>query len=139
MKNKGFTLIELLAVIIVLAIIMVLTIPNVLGTMDKAKKESLNVYAKKVLNQAQRFTSEKEVLGDVVLEGRYSLEDIGLIDHGIYKGEVYIFPGDTSRYLITITDGTYCILNQNIDGINDINNITKKNSNDSCDKIIISE
>ncbi len=137
MKNRGFTLIELLAVIIVLAIIMVLAIPNVLGTMEKAKMESLDVYAKKVLNQATRYANEKEVLGDVVLERKYSFEEIGITDSSIYKGEVYIFPGDISRYLITITDNKYCIKNMNLDALNNIDNISLKENNDSCDKIIL--
>lgn len=39
LNRKGFTLIELLAVIVVLAIILVVTIPSVIGSMNKAREE----------------------------------------------------------------------------------------------------
>ena len=39
-NQKGFTLIELLAVIIILAVIMTVAIPNIVGTLDKNKKDS---------------------------------------------------------------------------------------------------
>lgn len=43
LKNKkGFTLIELLAVIIILAVIMIITIPTILGSMNKAKQKTIN-------------------------------------------------------------------------------------------------
>ena len=40
MKNKGFTLVELLAVIVVLAIISIIAVPQVLITVEKARKSS---------------------------------------------------------------------------------------------------
>lgn len=39
-KKNGFTLIELLAVIIILAVIMTVAIPNVIGTLDKNKRDA---------------------------------------------------------------------------------------------------
>ena len=41
MNKKGFTLIELLAVIVILGIIMALAIPEVIGYINKAKRDSL--------------------------------------------------------------------------------------------------
>ena len=40
MKRKGFTLIELLGVIVVLAVIALITIPVILGVIEKARKEA---------------------------------------------------------------------------------------------------
>lgn len=41
-NKKGFTLVELLVVIVILAVIMVITIPTVLGSMNKAKQSAFN-------------------------------------------------------------------------------------------------
>ena len=40
MEKKGFTLIELLTVIAILAIILLISVPTILGVMDKAKKQA---------------------------------------------------------------------------------------------------
>jgi len=40
-NNKGFTLIELLAVIVILAIILLITVPEVLKTLDQSKSSAL--------------------------------------------------------------------------------------------------
>jgi type IV pilus assembly protein PilA len=41
MKKRGFTLIELLAVIVILAIILVIAVPQILGVIDQARRDSL--------------------------------------------------------------------------------------------------
>ena len=48
-SKKGFTLIELLAVIIILAVIMTVAIPNIMGTLDKNKKDSFIKDAKRAI------------------------------------------------------------------------------------------
>ncbi len=53
MNRKGFTLIELLAVIIILGIIMMIAVPNVLGMLDRNKKNTLVEHAKTMINQAE--------------------------------------------------------------------------------------
>lgn len=70
MKRKGFTLIELLVVIVVLAIIALITIPMILGVIEKAKwgafqdnvyglMESTNVYiAQHLESETARFTCD---------------------------------------------------------------------------------
>lgn len=45
LNRKGFTLVELLAVIIILAIVVGITVPAVLTTVDKAKKEAFQTAA----------------------------------------------------------------------------------------------
>ena len=39
MKKRGFTLVELLAVIAILAILVLISLPNVVGMFNNAKKE----------------------------------------------------------------------------------------------------
>ena len=60
-NQKGFTLIELLAVIIILAVIMTVAIPNVLGTLDKNKKDSFLKDAKRAVTSCEyTIRSEKK-------------------------------------------------------------------------------
>lgn len=60
-NQKGFTLIELLAVIIILAIIMTVAIPNILGTLEKNKKDSVIKDAKRAISSCEyTIRSEKK-------------------------------------------------------------------------------
>ncbi len=52
-NQNGFTLIELLAVIIILAIIMTVAIPNIIGTLEKNKKDSILKDAKRAISSAE--------------------------------------------------------------------------------------
>ena len=52
-NQKGFTLIELLAVIIILAVIMTVAIPNIIGTLDKNKKDSYIKDAKRAITSCE--------------------------------------------------------------------------------------
>lgn len=52
-NQKGFTLIELLAVIIILAVIMTVAIPNVIGTLDKNKKDSFLKDARRAITSCE--------------------------------------------------------------------------------------
>ena len=52
-NQKGFTLIELLAVIIILAVIMTVAIPNIVGTLDKNKKDSFIKDAKRAITSCE--------------------------------------------------------------------------------------
>ena len=52
-NEKGFTLIELLAVIIILAVIMTVAIPNVIGTLDKNKKDSFLKDARRAITSCE--------------------------------------------------------------------------------------
>ena len=52
--KKGFTLIELLAVIIILAILMVVAVPNVLGTLNDAKKKTFVTQAQSIWKAAEQ-------------------------------------------------------------------------------------
>ena len=52
-NQKGFTLIELLAVIIILAIIMTVAIPNIIGTLEKNKKDSILKDARRAITSCE--------------------------------------------------------------------------------------
>ncbi len=53
MNKRGFTLIELLAVVIILGVIMMIAVPNVLGMLDKNKKNTVVTDAKEMINLAE--------------------------------------------------------------------------------------
>ena len=52
--KKGFTLIELLTVIIILAILMVIAVPNVLSTLNDAKKKTFVTQAQSIWKSAEQ-------------------------------------------------------------------------------------
>ena len=110
-NKKGFTLVELLAVIVVLAIIMIIAIPQVMDSMASAKKNSLLVEARKVLNK----TMEKVQVNSMeskATTGCFKITTNGTADTDInvdtgnkYKGSVNVAADGT--YKIYITDGEY--------------------------------
>ena len=55
MKNnkKGFTLVELLAVIVILAIILLVAVPNILGVIEEARKDSFVSSTKMIIKAAE--------------------------------------------------------------------------------------
>lgn len=48
-NNKGFTLVELLGVFVILGIIMLVAIPNVMGILDRNKKNTFVEHAKEMI------------------------------------------------------------------------------------------
>ena len=59
MKEKGFTLIELLAVIIIIAVIALITIPIIINTIEKAKKNALVDSAYGILKAGNLYYMEE--------------------------------------------------------------------------------
>ena len=53
LNKKGFTLVELLAVIVILALLIVVVANTALPAMNNAKKNTLDTYAKRVVEQAK--------------------------------------------------------------------------------------
>lgn len=142
-NKKGFTLIELLAVIVVLAIIMILAVPNIIDSMNKAKKKSFQMYAEKMLNSALTEYESRKMLNEAISPHRmdgngqycYTLEDLGITSPGSYKGFVRINHATTATngksdttYQVYLTDEAYLYngtmsdqVQNNIDSILNIN------------------
>ena len=60
MNRKGFTLIELLAVIVLIAIIGIITVPNLLNTVDSSKEESYDILIKNIVTASKTYYEECE-------------------------------------------------------------------------------
>lgn len=59
-NRKGFTLIELIAVVVIMAIIALLATPNIIGLLEKGKKEEFVADAKEFISKASyQYRSEK--------------------------------------------------------------------------------
>ncbi len=107
--KRGFTLIELLAVIVVIALIMVITIPNVLETMDRAKKQSLVTFAKKAINEAQKIELENTLLN--IPKDERTLK--GVKGYNKYAGNIKINDRNGNPYYtIVVHNDKYCIYNK---------------------------
>ena len=71
-KNKGFTLVELIVVLVILAILAAITVPSLLGFIDKAKDKNLVVNAKYLLTAVQTDIVETYGKGDFEISGNGS-------------------------------------------------------------------
>ena len=103
MNRKGFTLIELLSVIVILAVIALISVPLILGVIDKAKKSAfkdsvLNAYNTLDYKLAELKLTEVPDEGiavlDLPLKSKFTSGSFGK------KGGKVI--------AVLITDGTYC-------------------------------
>ena len=81
MKKKGFTLIELLAVIVIIAVIALITIPIIVNTVEKSKKNALVDSAYGILKAGNLYYMEEiskkeetERYDFKVSEGKFILE-----------------------------------------------------------------
>ena len=110
LNNRGFTLIELLAVIIVLGVVMVISVPNIIGTMNTAKAKSFKIYSEIILTMAQEEYATDNINGETFQVGKiYSLDDLGLKTDGIYTGCVVMEGTPTApRYTLYLSDDSYC-------------------------------
>lgn len=64
MNKKGFTLIELLAVVVIMAIIALIATPNIVGMMDKGKKEDYIADAKEIITKATYMYKQEKYRSD---------------------------------------------------------------------------
>lgn len=63
LNKKGFTLVELLAVIVVLALLIVVVASTALPAMNNAKKNTLETYTKRVVDQVKGLYANAEIAG----------------------------------------------------------------------------
>ena len=99
MKNKkGFTLIELLAVIVILALLIVVVANTAIPAMNRARKNSLVVYAQRVQERAKEVAMAQNVTS-----AKYSIKDL-MGEDSQYEGYVVISQNSTTQALVaTIT------------------------------------
>lgn len=64
--KKGFTLIELLAVIIILSILMIVAVPNILETLDDAKKKTFIIEIQGMYDAASKQFTFNSLLGKTI-------------------------------------------------------------------------
>ena len=90
-NQKGFTLIELLAVIIILAIIMTVAIPNIVGTLDKNKKDSFIKDARRAITSCEYTirTEKKYEYPDEVTAVIFPISKIKNLDLDISSYDTY--------------------------------------------------
>ena len=120
MKKKGFTLIELLTVIAILAIILLISVPTILGVMDKAKKqafiESGISIAKSLQNDLMAsniIDSSKISLPSNGKSKSVSLSEINYDNGNDITGNIVITNVDGDyKYYLYITNGEYKICNK---------------------------
>lgn len=104
-NKKGFTLVELLAVIVVLAIIMIIAIPQVMESMNAAKKNSFKIYAQKVLNTASAKYQTELLTGTPstcykvsTLMGNGKGKYVGYVNQS--NGTLTLYLDDTAGYYV---------------------------------------
>ena len=66
LNKKGFTLVELLAVIVILALLIVVVANTALPAMNNAKKNTLETYSKRVVEEAKTLFMSAQVSGSSV-------------------------------------------------------------------------
>jgi type IV pilus assembly protein PilA len=105
-NRNGFTLVELLAVIVVLGIILVIAIPNVLGIIDNARKDSFAATAKMMASQAKTVAATHAAYlpsansrGKLIPWTELDLENTSKdVDNGSYD--------TTNSYVVVVKDST---------------------------------
>ncbi|MCH5166438.1 MAG: type II secretion system protein [Erysipelotrichales bacterium] len=121
-KKNGFTLVELLAVIVVLAIIMIIAIPNVLETMNTARKRSFALYIDKIVTNTQTQYVYDANGGAIQGAGWYVYDiktDLGLTGTGSYQGYVTVNAEDVDNphYIVDLFDNNYMIVSHDVSAL----------------------
>ena len=126
-KKLGFTLVELLAVISILAILVIISLPNVMGMFNDAKKKSFATECKRIFKVAEQtfmndsLYEQKETVyakcdgcthKQLDLSGRQNIKYYIKFNKGGKVVEYYVSDGDY-QYMYN-GDG---LLVENIDGI----------------------
>lgn len=118
LNRKGFTLVELLAVIIILAIVVGITVPAVLTTVSKAKKEAFQTAADTAADwldrQYQSFLIGDETIS--VVDSYYKNEcthDGTAKENCSSTGELIVSAGlkktNVSKIEAKLSNGRYCV------------------------------
>ncbi|MGI6330024.1 MAG: FISUMP domain-containing protein [Bacilli bacterium] len=89
MKKQGFTLIELLAVIAILGIILAITVPSIVGLIEKTTREAFLLDAKMVI---------KSINNKLLEDNKF---DISLLDEVNIEGELNISKDNYQEVIVT--------------------------------------
>ncbi|MGI6330022.1 MAG: FISUMP domain-containing protein [Bacilli bacterium] len=92
MKKQGFTLIELLAVIMILGIILAITVPSIVGLIEKTTREAFLLDAKMVI---------KSINNKLLEDNKF---DISLLDEVNIKEELNISKDNYQELIVNIND-----------------------------------
>lgn len=111
--KTGFTLVELLAVIVILAVIMIIAIPNVLNSMDVAKRKEFIEYIDRTASVAQQQYAQEQIEATRPASECYIYNiktDIGLANTGDFIGWILINPSENDMY-VTLYNNDFAIVN----------------------------
>lgn len=135
--KKGFTLIELLAVIIILALLMIVAVPNVLGTLNDAKKSTFITQGQSLYTTSEqqwvKDSMNNKITGSVTTyDDTTNKLDLSTIASNVKYKIVLDSTGKVTS--IIVDDGTYRIDDDSNPTVNSIN-AEHVNSQTACGKI----
>jgi len=87
LNKKGFTLVELLAVIVVLALLVIIVFPIVLNAMNRARDNTLRLFAQNAILNAEAEMEVRRMEG-TFRHTCFNLTDLGMDTTGNYVGTV---------------------------------------------------
>ena len=108
MKKRGFTLVELLAVIAILAILVLISLPNVVGMFNNAKKSTFMTEAQSLYKEATNKYIQETMKGNKV--SVISSEDDSALELSGNNLKYYIKVNSSGEIVrLIVSNGNYCI------------------------------
>lgn len=93
-REDGFTLVEILAVLVIVAVVAAVTVPTMMGFVERAKKDRYIAEAKLVCSAVEQYINEKVAKGE--------FDDMEVTE------EIQMEPlGDKKNALTDILEGSY--------------------------------
>ena len=111
LNNKGFSLIELLAAVTILGILMLVAVVGYSKYIDKAKKDSINIFNKSAISAAEEYFMdnpyENNVTGGKSYSGKIEINDNNYKLYMCFAGEKYIYDSN-NKTKVNLTDISKC-------------------------------
>lgn len=104
MKRRGFTLIELLAVIVVLAIIALITVPILLGVIEKAKKGAFKDGVYSIFSSSEIYLINSKT---TLTSSGVAVSVLPIKNNKYVTGKI-IRNASNQFEIVNVSDGTYC-------------------------------
>ena len=108
MNKKGFTLVELLAVIVIMAIVVLIAIPNVMNSLNQAKKDNFGNEVNSLYSTAKTQFNLDKGRGKIkykTVDGRRYVKYKIMLDVDGRVAYMYITDG---RFLYVCSDSDEC-------------------------------